>query len=99
MMEDFVAAYERLLRRLEADDAAWGSRTGSSAARASARSVARIQPHGRRLPAWLLHTAFEAGGPAGPRGGISARHATYGDLNAIANRIARWLRVGRCPMS
>ncbi len=98
MMEDFVAAYERLLLRLEADESAWREPNGAHLLPAYQREawLAYNRTDDDSLPRGLLHTAFEAQTRLRPhhRAVVSARGTlTYGELNSKANRIAHWLRV------
>jgi amino acid adenylation domain-containing protein len=97
LMEDFIDAYERLLLRLEADDATWQAPNGGHLLPDHQREA---WEHYNRtdddsLPGGLLHTAFETQAARQPdypaivsqRGNLS-----YGELDALSNSIARWLR-------
>ena len=97
MMNDFVGAYERLIRRLEADDRAWEELNGNYLLPDYQRKAwgEYNRTDDDSLPKGYLHTGFEEQVRIRPEqtAVISARgNLTYGQLDSKANQLAHWLR-------
>jgi len=99
MVEDMFVAYERLLRLLADDDAAWREHAVVALPVAQAARRAEVNDTGAALPDHLLHDEVVARALRTPdRVAViaGARRLTYGELLGHAVRVADRLREQGC---